>query len=75
MLAAGLLTICKINHGSKSSFAYILMAFTIGNGLTNVGFYLTDAIRKPAILDGYTVHFSNFNAVTLVGYTFYLMSL
>jgi hypothetical protein len=51
------------------------MGFTVGNGLMNVGFYLTDALRKPEIIGSTTLHFANFNAVSLVGYAYYLMSL
>lgn len=75
MICAALATTVKIYRGSKSGFAYILMAFTLGNGLVNVGFFLTDAIRTPRVLGKTTFHFANFTAVSLVGYTYYLMSL
>jgi hypothetical protein len=75
MFIAAFTTVWKISRGSKSGFAYLLMAFTIGNGCTNLGFYLTDALRTPRVLGKTTYHFANFTAVSIVGYSYYLMSL
>jgi hypothetical protein len=75
MICAAGLTTFKVYKGSKSAFAYILLAFTFGNGIVNVGFFLTDAIKTTKVLGKTVYHFASFKAVSWVGYTYYLMSI
>ena len=56
MIIGSLYALNKIYRGSKSLFAYILMAFTLVDGLCYCGFFVFDTFVKVEVIDGVTHH-------------------
>jgi hypothetical protein len=52
MIFFPIITAIKVYYGSNSQFALILLAFSIGFGLNNLGVYVVDSFLKEIQLDG-----------------------
>jgi hypothetical protein len=52
MMSASTYVIYKIYKGSKSQFAYVLMAFTFLDGALNFAFFFIYVYRHPVLVGG-----------------------
>ena len=50
MIIFAAVTVVKISHGSKNTFAYILVLFTALLGIAYLGFMFSEAFRREVIL-------------------------
>lgn len=65
----------KICNGSKSKFAYALMAFTFIMGATNLSLFFISKFRFSYIVAGQTRYSENFYAFQTANYCYYLVTL
>ena len=61
-LILGTFTLIKIYLGSKSTFAYTLMFFTILISLDRILLFLVYATPIEYFIDGYAIYFTNFKS-------------
>ncbi len=59
MMSASAYVIYKVYKGSKSKFAYILMAFTFLDGAQNFVTFFVFEIRHPINVGDQTIYFVN----------------
>jgi hypothetical protein len=52
MMSASAYVIFKVYRGSKSQFAYLLMAFTFLDGAQNFATFFISVFRHPILVDG-----------------------
>ncbi len=52
MMSASAYVICKVYKGSKSQFAYVLMAFTFLDGAQNFASFFILVYRHPVLFGG-----------------------
>jgi hypothetical protein len=62
MMSASAYVIYKVNKGSKSKFAYVLMAFTFLDGAQNFAYFFISLFRHPVLVGGYVLHGVNIYA-------------
>jgi hypothetical protein len=62
MMLAAPYVIYKAYLGSKSVFAYVLMAFTLIEGISNFASFFISAFRHPMYANGKIHHFYNMYA-------------
>ena len=65
----------KVNKGSKSKFAYWLIAFSLADGLVNLAFFLLDAFPITCLIDDETHYFLNFYAFATINFFYLQLSL
>lgn len=84
LLASGVLMLCassyviyRIYKGSKSNFAYVLMAFTFLDGVVCLAtfFIFVNFSKRSIQVDGYTFETINFYADYTAGYCSDLIAL
>ena len=76
MLIAGGTTLLKVAKGSKNNFCYVMQAFTIANGLTNISWFFSKTFRKPVELSNNKLYsFKNEYWTATTGFIFYSLSL
>ncbi len=75
MISTSIYVIYKIHKGSKSTFAYLLMAFTLLDGAQNFTLFFFSAHRRSIYLDGQTHYFINMYASQTATFCYYLVSL
>ncbi len=75
MISVSPFVIYKVYRGSKSNFAYILMAFTLLSGAQNFSSFFISKFRHPVYVDDQKYNIANFYANQTVNYCFYLVSL
>ncbi len=75
MMSVSAYVIYKINFGSKSQFAYVLMAFTFLDGAQNFAYFFISIYRHPIHVGDQTFYCENVYAAQTALYCFYLVSL
>ncbi len=75
MMSASAYVIYKVYKGSKSQFAYVLMAFTFVDGAQNFAKFLIYVYRHPLLVGEKTYMFVNFFAIQTTSYCYYYVSL
>ena len=75
MMSASAYVIYKVYKGSKSQFAYVLMAFTFLDGAQNFAYFFISVYRNPVDVGEQTFHGVNIYAFETAIYCFYLVSL
>lgn len=53
MILVGVTVFIKVYRGSKNTFAYTLLAFTIVMGISKIGFAFTDTFRSEVTMPDY----------------------
>jgi hypothetical protein len=75
MMSASAYVIYKVYKGSKSQFAYVLMAFTFVDGAINFAFLFVYVYVHPVLVGGNVNHVVNMYAFQTTSYCYYLESL
>ncbi len=75
MMSASTYVIYKVYKGSKSQFAYVLMAFTFLDGAQNFATCFIYVYRHPIHVVDQTFYCANMYAAETTTYCFYLVSL
>ncbi len=75
MISASVFVIYKVYKGSKSKFAYALIAFTFLDGAIKLSFFLILVNVHPVFVDGQPNYFANFYVYQTVNYFYLLVSL
>ncbi len=74
-MSASAYVIYKVYKGSKSQFAYVLMAFTFVDGAQDFATFFIFAYRHPILVGDKVYHTANFYANQTVFYCFLMVSL
>lgn len=75
MLGGAAFLVNKVYKGSKSRFAYWLIAFTFTDGLVNLAFFVEDANPETYLINNQTNYFLNFYAFATINYFYLQLSL
>ncbi len=75
MMSASTYVIYKVYKGSKSQFAYVLMAFTFLDGAENFASFFISKYRHPILVGDLTFHCINIYANQTETYCYYMVSL
>ena len=65
LILASLATIWKINKGSKSTFAYVLMAFTLLWGIQDTCGFFIESIRRVVVVNGEVYYLESVRAIII----------
>ncbi len=57
LLSASTFVIYRVSKGSKSTFAYVLMAFTFMDGMQSIAFVVINLCSHPITINGKTNYF------------------
>ena len=76
LLVADAVTVAKVIRGSRSTFALILLGFTLGYALSFICLFFCYTIQHTeTIIGGIELKFSNFQLSITASYYFYFLSL
>jgi hypothetical protein len=75
MMSVSAFVIYKVYKGSKSQFAYVLMAFTFLDGVQNFASFFLEVYRHPVQVGEQTLYYENIYALLTLYYCFLLVSL
>ena len=68
MVPASIYTFRVVSKGSKLPFIYVLMAFTLVDGLCNIGFFLVYVNVKEITVDGKLIYVDSHVGFQTVNY-------